>query len=318
MNAAVVHAFDAPPRYTTFDEPVAKGDELIVTVTAAGLHPLVKAMASGMHYGSTGALPLIPGVDGVGKLEDGSRVYFTASRVPFGSMAERSLTVRSRCLPVPESLDDVGVAAMMNPALSSWVALTGRAKFAAGESLLILGATGVAGQLAIQVAKRLGATRVVAAGRNPTVGDLKKLGADAVIALNADRDALVSSFRNEWAENKVDVVLDYLWGSPAEIVLESFTQRGLQHVAPRIRFVQVGASAGTAISLPAAILRSSGLELIGSGFGSLSMEKIHESLGDFLKEAAREPFQMKTVTAPLKDVEARWNAPQKARLVFQP
>ncbi len=118
MNAAVVHAFDAPPRYTTFDEPVAKGDELIVTVTAAGLHPLVKAMASGMHYGSTGALPLIPGVDGVGKLEDGSRVYFTASRVPFGSMAERSLTVRSRCLPVPESLDDVGVAAMMNPALS--------------------------------------------------------------------------------------------------------------------------------------------------------------------------------------------------------
>ncbi len=181
-----------------------------------------------------------------------------------------------------------------------------------------MGATGESGQLAIQVAKRLGARKVVAAGRNPAADDLKKLGADAFIALNADRDALVTSFRNEWAENKVDVVLDYLWGSPAEIVLESLTQKGLQHAAPRIRFVQVGASAGTAISLPAAILRSSGLELIGSGFGSLSMEKIHESLGDFLKEAAREPFQMKTVTAPLKDVEARWNAPQKARLVFQP
>ena len=167
MNAAVVHSFDAPPRYTTFADPVATDKEQLVTVTAAGLHPIVKALAKGTHYGSSGELPFIAGVDGVGKLEDGTRVYFGIARSPFGTFADRALAASWMCLPLPATVDDVTAAGIANPVMSSWAALTARAKFAVGESVLILGATGVAGQLAVQVAKRLGARRIVAAGRNP-------------------------------------------------------------------------------------------------------------------------------------------------------
>src|SRR5271170_5696548 len=156
MNAAVVHSFDAPPRYTTFAEPVAADGERLVHVTAAGLHPIVKTLAKGTHYGSSGELPFVAGIDGVGRLEDGARVYFGMARSPFGTFSERSLAA-SWCLPLPDEIDDVTAAGIANPAMSSWAALTARAKFVAGESVLILGATGVAGQVAIQVAKRLGA-----------------------------------------------------------------------------------------------------------------------------------------------------------------
>lgn len=320
MNAAVIHAFDAPPRYASFADPVPGGEEVLVSVSAAGLHPVVKSLVSGKHYASTGQLPLIPGIDGVGRLKDGTRVYFGALRSPYGSFAEISVTRPAVCLPVPETLDDVTVAAIMNPAMSSWAALKFRAQFAAGESVLILGATGVAGQLAVQVAKRLGARRVIAAGRNPAVlKELERLGADAVISLNLEPEALVTSLRQECARNRIEVVLDYLWGSPAERVLDALSQRGLQPAAWRIRFVQVGSSAGATITLPAAALRSSGLELIGSGLGGVSMEKILQSARDFLSEATREAFEMKTRTAPLREVEALWNvAGEGARLVLQP
>jgi NADPH:quinone reductase-like Zn-dependent oxidoreductase len=320
MNAAVVQSFDAPPCYTTFAEPVAAEGERLVSVTAAGLHPIVKALARGTHYGSSGELPFIAGVDGVGRLEDGTRVYFGISRSPFGAFSERSLASSWMCLPLPDGVDDVTAAGIANPAMSSWAALTARAKFVAGESILILGATGVAGQLAIQVAKRLGARRVVAAGRNPQVLEkLKKLGADAVISLDQDQAALVSAFRSELAEAGVDVVLDYLWGQPAERVLEAISQKGLRKASSRVRFIQIGESAGKAISLLAATLRSSGLELLGSGFGSASLDQIRQGLVEFFQVAAKEPFQFHTKTAPLHDVEALWNtAEEGTRLVFQP
>lgn len=320
MNAAVVHAFDAPPRYESFSEPVAGSEEVIVSVSAAGLHPIVKALVSGAHYSSTGELPVIPGIDGVGRLNDGRRVYFGASRSPYGTFAERSVARPAMCLPVPETLDDVTVAAIMNPGVSSWAAFKLRAQLAAGENVLILGATGVAGRLAVQVAKRLGAKRVVAAGRNPaSLKELERLGADAVISLNVGPEAVVSALRQEWAKDKIDVVLDYLWGSPAESVLEAILQKGLQHTASRIRYVQVGSSAGATISLPAATLRSSGLELMGSGLGSASLERVLHSLGDFLTEAAREAFQVKTRTADLREIEGLWRgAEEGARLVFRP
>ncbi|MGA8025874.1 MAG: zinc-binding alcohol dehydrogenase family protein [Bryobacteraceae bacterium] len=320
VNAAVVHAFDAPPRYTSFAEPVAGEGEMIVEVIAAGLHPIVKGLASGSHYGSTGTLPFVPGVDGVGRLQDGTRVYFGISRSPFGTFSERALATRGMYQPLPQGIDDATIAGIANPGMSSWVALVERAKFVAGESVLILGATGVAGQLAVQIAKRLGARRVIGAGRNPrALEKLKELGADAIIPLDQEHDALVSFFRRELAESGVDVVLDYLWGAPAEAVLESISQKGLRRAASRIRFVQVGESAGKTISLPAATLRSSGLELLGSGFGSASIERIFQSLAEFINLAATSPFQFDIRIAPLRDVEALWNnAEQGRRLVFQP
>jgi NADPH:quinone reductase-like Zn-dependent oxidoreductase len=320
MRAAVVRAFDAPPSYSTFADPTPQAGERLVTVTAAGLHQIVKSLANGSHYGSSGELPFIPGVDGVGKLENGARIYFGAARDLYGTFAERTLAGDKVCIPLPEGLDDATAAGVANPAMSSWVALSARAKFTAGENVLVLGATGVAGQLAVQIAKRRGARRVVAVGRNPeALEKLKDLGADAAISLNQDRDALAAVLRNEYAEAGVDVVLDYLWGQPAEAVLEAFTQRGLRKSAPRMRFVQIGASAGATINLHAAALRSSGVELLGSGFGSASLEQIKIAIAEFFNAAVAVPFQFSMKTAPLSEVETLWNRVEPGtRLVFQP
>jgi NADPH2:quinone reductase len=320
MRAAVVRTFDAPPSYTTFADPVAAERELPVVVTAAGLHPIVKALASGTHYGSTGVLPFVPGVDGVGRLENGNRVFFGATRSPYGTFSERALAADWLCIPVPEGLDDVTAAGIANPAMSSWVALTMRAKFVAGESVLILGATGVAGQLAVQIAMRLGARRVIAAGRNPQALEiLRDLGADVVISLDQEHERVVDGFRTEYAERGVDVVIDYLWGHPAECVFEAISQKGLHHAASRVRFVQIGESAGGTIGLRAATLRSSGLEILGSGFGSASLDQIRAATETLFESAAKEPFQFKVKTAPLSEIASLWNSPEQGvRLVFQP
>jgi NADPH:quinone reductase-like Zn-dependent oxidoreductase len=319
MNAAVVESFSAPPRYSTFNDPVPADGEVLVKVIAAGLHPIVRALANGTHYGSAGVLPFVPGVDGVGQLPDGSRVYFGTSRSPFGTMAERTVARPWLCLPLPDQLDSIAVAAMTNPGMSSWAALKVRAGFAAGESVLILGATGIAGHLAVQIAKRLGARRVIAAGRNSQALEaLQALGADAVISLDQQPAALVDSFRTH-IEGGVEVILDYLWGPPAESLLQAIAQKGLSQTAPRIRYLQVGESAGRTISLPAATLRSSGLELLGSGFGSASLQQIMQSVQHFHAEAAKQPFQIRFQAAPLAGVAALWNAKdQGARLVFEP
>src|ERR1700733_11651389 len=239
MNAAVVHAYSVPPRYTSFAEPAAMEGEVIVNVSAAGLHPIVKSLADGTHYASSEMLPIISGVDGVGRLEDGTRVYFGMSRSPFGTFAERAVTAPYMCLPIPEALDDVTVAAIMNPGMSSWAALL-PTQFVAGESVLILGATGVAGHLAVQVAKRLGARRVVAGGRDAAaLQECRELGADPLIPLSQERDALVAALRKEFAENGVDVVLDYVWGPPAQATFEAILVKGFDNKSKRIRYIQI-------------------------------------------------------------------------------
>jgi NADPH:quinone reductase-like Zn-dependent oxidoreductase len=320
VNAAVVTSFSAPPSYSTFADPQPAEGKLVVNVIAAGLHPIVRALANGTHYGSTGELPFIPGVDGTGRLEDGTRIYFGTARPPYGTFAEKALATKGMYITLPDGLDEVTAAGIANPGMSSWAALKARAKFAAGESVLILGATGIAGKLSVQIAKRLGARRVIAAGRNPqSLEELKSLGADATISLTQEHDALVSAFRNEIAENGVDVVLDYLWGAPAEAVLAAIAQKGLKNASARIRFIQIGNSAAPTITLPAATLRSSELELLGSGFGSASMDEIFQSLREFFEVAAKTPFQASLKTVPLRDVESVWNSPERdARIVFQP
>jgi NADPH:quinone reductase-like Zn-dependent oxidoreductase len=149
--------------------------------------------------------------------------------------------------------------------------------------------------------------------------ELRALGADSVISLNQDHDALVAELRREWTDTGVEVVLDYLWGQPAEAVLEAIARKGLQQSAPRVRYIQIGGSAGATITLPAATLRSSGLEILGSGFGSASMTEIRKALGEFFAESARQPFREDIRVAPLSQVELLWTAPSdRARLVFQP
>ncbi|HEV8499320.1 MAG TPA: zinc-binding alcohol dehydrogenase family protein, partial [Gemmatimonadaceae bacterium] len=185
MKAAVLHALGSLPHYEDFPDPQPGEKEVVVHVRAASLKNIDKAMANGSHYDAYRELPVIVGVDGVGTLDDGTRVFCGGARPPYGMMAERTVVSRVRCLPIPDGVEDDTAAALPNPALSSWLPLVWRAHLQPGETVLILGATGVAGKLAIQIAKHLGAGRVVAAGRNPRVLEtLPALGADATIALD--------------------------------------------------------------------------------------------------------------------------------------
>jgi len=320
MKAAVVEKLGTAPRYKEFVEPVAEPGEKLVRVTAAGLHPIVKGLAAGSHYGSTGELPFIAGVDAVGKLDDGTRVYFGTMRKPFGTFAEIAPAPEWITLNLPDELPDETAAALANPGMSSWAALKYRAKFQSGESVLVLGATGVAGGLAVQIAKRLGARRVVACGRNlPALEECKALGADSTISLGQERESLVAALRKEFAENGVDVVLDYLWGAPAQAAFDAILVRGLDNKSRRIRYIQIGESAGSKIELAASVLRSSGVEIMGSGFGSVELKDIMKAVGEFFAEAAKKPFTMKIDPVPLSDVESAWSRKEEGvRIVFRP
>ena len=157
MKAAVLYATGRPPRCDDFPEPTVGEGEVIVDVLAASLKPVDRQMASGAHYASSQQLPRICGIDGLGRLDSGQRVFFGGTRAPYGAMAQRTVVRKAFAFPVPDSLSDELAAALPNPGVSAWLSLAYRAKLAAGDNVLILGATGVTGKLAIRIAKLLGA-----------------------------------------------------------------------------------------------------------------------------------------------------------------
>ena len=308
MHAAVVRSFDQPPRYETYDRPEpAEPGETVVDVLAVGLHPRVRSGASGTHYTSTGTLPMIPGIDGVGRLTDGQRIYFLTPDDTWGSMAERAVVDPRRTVPLPENADVAKIAAAMNPAMSSWVALRRRVPLQEGQSVLILGATGNAGAMAVQVAKRLGAGRVVGAGRSQArLAELPAIGADEVVPLTDDPEVTAEHLASAAAE--VDIVIDYLWGEPA-----SFTMMALLKArADRSRamdWIQIGAIAGPAIELPSAILRSANLRIQGNGQGAISPGGYLAELPSLIDEIDAGTIKVEVREVPLADVESAWNAP---------
>ena len=315
VKAAVVSSFESPPQLADFPAPVAEPDEVLVEVKAAALSQLVKAQAAGKFYGSA-APPFVPGADGVG-LVDGQRVYFAFPRAPVGSMAERTAVKRAYVLPLPGELDDVTAAAAGNPGMAAWAGLTRRARLVRGESVLVNGAAGISGRLAIQVARHLGARRVVATARNrATEPALRALGADAFIALDQPPVELTAAFRSELGGEGVDVVLDYLFGAPAEAFIAATIGRARGVAEPRIRFVQVGAVAGLNIALPGAALRSSGLELLGTGLGAVSHQELVACIGELFQAYRPAGFAVELRAAPLSDVAATWHQPGSARTVF--
>jgi NADPH:quinone reductase-like Zn-dependent oxidoreductase len=321
MKAAVLHVLGQTPRYEDFADPRAAEGEVLVRVKAASLKNADKMMASGSHYDRPPDLPCVCGIDGVGLLDDGARVFCGGARPPYGMMAERTVVPRAWCLPIPAQVDDVTAAALPNPGLSAWLALSWRARLQPGEIVLILGATGVAGQLAVQIAKHLGAERVVAAGRNRRVlTTLRDLGADATISLDLSDQELSAAFVREAGPWRFDVVLDFVWGHPTEVLLEALTRRDVKAAASRTRLVEIGEMAGPTIALPAAALRSSGLELYGGGGGSVPHEAIFEAFPQVWALAAGGKLRIQTEPVPLADVEHSWQRHDLdgRRLVFVP
>jgi NADPH:quinone reductase-like Zn-dependent oxidoreductase len=319
MHAAVVRSFDHPPRYERCDSPEPVGpDEALVDVLAVGLHPRVRTGASGRHYSSSGMLPMIPGVDGVGRLSDGQRVYFVSTDDVRGSLAEHTVVDVRRTIPLPERVDSNKIAAAMNPAMSAWVALRRRVPLAPGQSVLVLGATGNAGGMAVQVAKHLGAGRVVAAGRNQKrLKALPALGADAVVAL--DDDAGVTSERLAAAAAEVDIVIDYLWGEPAEIAVMALL-RARTDRSRALDWIQIGATAGPTMELPSVALRSANLRIQGNGQGAVSTRAYLEELPSLIEEIDAGTLEVEARPLPLADVETIWNVPDApgVRIVLIP
>lgn len=308
MKAAVVETFQSPPTYRDFAAPVPQRDEVAIDVRAAALSQLVRAQAAGTHYSVHAEdLPFVPGADGVGLDEHGRRVYFAFPRAPVGSMAERVAVKRAYVVPVPDAVDDVTAAAIANPGMSSWAALRERARLERGEHVLINGAAGVSGRLAVKIAKHLGAGRVIATARNPAVeGELRALGAESFVALDRPPAALADAFRDALADVRVDVVLDYLWGPSAEALLHAAASHGAGEAAHRVRFVQVGSLSHANVTLPAAALRSSGLELLGSGLGSVSNEGLVRAAAGVLDAVASAGLHIDAEAVPLSEVERAW------------
>lgn len=311
MKAAVLHAQGELPRYEDFSDPTPTNDrEMVVRVKAASIKNLDRAIASGSHYDSHRHFPVVVGLDGVGVLEDGTRV-FAGARPPYGMMAEKALISKEWCIPVPDTISDAMAAALPNPGLSAWFSLTWRAQIQPGDTVLLLGATGVTGKLAIQLAKHLGAGRIIAAGRNTQVLEmLPGLGADVVLSLAQSDDELKKSLQEEVRKSPVDVVLDYVWGRPAEILLDTLTGHDLEADAHRTRYVQIGEMAGPTISLRAATLRSSTIELYGQGGGSVPREVMAkvptETLPHLFELVAQGTLHIDTEVVPLSDVTDAW------------
>lgn len=309
MKAAVLHELGKAPKYEEFDEPEAGEGEAVVRVRAASLKPVDQQLASGAHFASPRGWPVVCGTDGVGELEDGSRVFFGGPRRPFGAMAERTVAPRAFCFPLPAGLEDDTAAALANPGVSAWVSLTHRAKLAAGETVLILGATGVTGQLAVQIAKLLGAARVVGVGRNEKVlGKLEELGAGATIQLDQAADALKEAFLSEMGHGGLDVILDYLWGGPTEALLAAMTKAEFATAMRETRFVQAGESVEPTIKLPAAVLRSLPLTMMGTG-GIPSREILVDAMEQVMSRGARGELRIETERVELAQIERAWNRP---------
>ncbi len=221
----------------------------------------------------------------------------------------------TRCVELPAGLDTIRAAALADPGMSSWATLKERAYLAPGEKVLINGATGTSGRLAVRIAKHLGAGRVIATGRNAhTLASLSVLGADATLSLAQDKEALERGFQTHFREG-VDVVLDYLCGESAEVLMDAAV-KATSEAAP-IRFVQVGSVSAPTISLPGAVLRSSALELMGSGFNSVPLPRLVKAVGEMLAAAASGGFEIAIKALPLAQIAEHWSdVDSAARVVF--
>jgi NADPH:quinone reductase-like Zn-dependent oxidoreductase len=319
VKAAVVSSFDTPPRYDDFPVPIATGDDgMLVEVIAAGLHPRVRSQANGSHYTSTDELPLVPGVDGVGRGADGLLRYFILADTTMGSMADQTVIDVRRSIVLPEDIDPVAVAAAMNPAMSSWVALRQRIDFQPGQSVLILGATGNAGRMAIQVAKLLGAERIIGAARRADLlAALPGLGATHTVLMDGDPHAVAQRLGAVAAD--VDVVIDYLWGEPSSAAMVAIVTNRTDP-GKQLTWIEIGSVAGPTAAIPSAALRAVRLQIVGSGQGSVSAREIRDELPVLAREIAAGRFAIDARPTPLSDVEQAWaDAPQTAqRIVITP
>ena len=310
MKAAVMFEKGGMPAYIDFPEPVVQNEnELLISVKAAAIKHIDKSRASGKHYSSSSDInhARVIGGDGVGLLEDGTRVYAIGIS---GMIAEKAIVEKKRVVFLPEGIDNVTAAALPNAVIGSAMALRFKAAIKPGETVLINGATGFTGKIAIQVAKHYGAKKIMVTGRNErSLQTLLTLGADEIISLKQHDEAFVTQIKNIHINTPIDIIIDYLWGHSAELILSALKGRGaFTHTT---RFVSIGAVTGDVIQLSAENLRSVNLQLSGSGLGSWTKNEVGQLFSEILPEmfqlAAVNQLKVDTVSMPLKDIEKSWD-----------
>jgi len=307
MHAAVLHEHGATPLYESFEEPVAGDGQVVVEVSAAGVNPVDVRKASGTFVSGPPPLPSVVGSEGVGRIAaDGRRVYVGAPVAPYGTFAERVLVDADDPIELPDAIDDGLAVALGISGLAAWLPLAWRAQLQPGETVLVLGATGIVGQLAVQAAKLLGAGRVVAAGRDRQMLErVEQLGADATVDLSAIKpgDALAQAFR-EAAGGDVDVVHDPLWGAPAAAAIDALGVGG--------RLVQLGQSAGAEATLASAPIRSRHLEIRGYMNYLVPTDVLRDAYRTLVAHAAAGRLTVDVERVPLAQVADAWERVQRS------
>jgi NADPH:quinone reductase len=321
MRAALLHACGEPPTTGDRDQPVPGDDEILVRVTAASITPLDLLCATGTSYFGRPALPYVPGVQGVGLREDGVAVWFptTAGMRPGdGSLAEYATVRTADAVVLPDGVDHALVAALGLSAVAALMALTWRGGLVAGEQVLVLGAGGVVGQAAVQLALLGGARRVVAAARSVTAQQrATRAGAAAVVPLSASSSpaaatvdevaGLAERFRAS-AEGPVDLVLDPLFGVPAAAALRTLRPGG--------RLVNLGSAAGEIAPLDSATLRSGSLRVLGYTNNELTADQRSEALRTITEHAAAGRLTVDYETVPLADIGSAWHRTDSRMVVI--
>ncbi|ULN49548.1 zinc-binding dehydrogenase [Mycolicibacterium goodii] len=318
MRAAVFPAPDVSPICDDFPEPPVPPGHEPLQLVGAGLHNVVRGLATGRHYGSgQTTYPLVPGIDAVARTSDGRLVYTGYARPPFGTMAERLYAPFQVELPV--GVDPLTIAAGMNPGLSGWMVLTARRReLGALGTVLVLGATGMSGSLAVQGALALGAERVVAGGRNPEALDwLRATGAMTVSLAHDGPDDLQKALADAVSETSPSLVLDYLWGPVAEAAF-AVLGRGGEDTAANTAYVQIGSLAGPTASLPADLLRSRRIHIAGSGIGSQSAEAMLAEAPEVMASFADGSLQLPYTAFPLSRIGEAWAHTGRSRAVVVP
>lgn len=320
MKAAVIYKVTPTPQYTDVPTPQpTNSGQLLVSVKAVAIKNLDRSRAAGKHY-STEQLTeegRIIGGDGVCMLEDGTRVYALGVT---GMMAEKAIIERDRMVAIPNDLDDATAAALPNAVFGAAMALKFKAEIKPGDVVLINGATGFTGHIAVQIAKIYGASKVIATGRNhEALDELFDVGADEMISLSQDDEQIKAMIKAVHANTPIDIVIDYIWGHPAELILNCL--KGDGSFTHQTKYVSVGSMAGDNIQLSAAILRSTNLQIIGSGLGSWTNQQVDILLNEILPQmfalAADGKIKVNTITVPIESIADLWNldVPGGRRLV---
>jgi len=320
MKAAVMYQAGELPQYADMPEPIVQNeDEVLVTVKAVAIKHFDKTRASGKHYSSDAPASSgrVVGGDGMCILADGTRVYGMGVS---GMLAEKAIIYKNRMVKVPNELDDTVAAALPNAVIGAAMGLRIKADIQHGDVVLVNGATGFTGRVAVQIAKHYGAKKVIVTGRNQqSLNELRTLGADEIISLAQDDEQFKVQLTAIHAQTPVDVIIDYLWGHTAEMILACV--KGDGSFTNKIRYVSVGSMAGDLVQLSAANLRSVNLQLTGSGLGAWTKQEVGKFFTEILPEmfqlAAAGKLKTETIAVKLEDIAELWHldVPGGKRLV---